>query len=301
MPFTGVMPAIKPEIASFGLLSVADVTEHPERDSHWVNGFDFETEACNFNASIMKICAPGEPDLELFDSSDTPSYYPVKPFAIKVEDVCLTPGWDVHDRKAMVLRKLKLVTQKALEMELWSGFATSVSNPDEGRWLASDTVTKIASSGTMSLNLAFALLEKALGDSGVGGQGVIHVPRDVATLLDTHVQPEGDVLKSKNNGNLVVSGVGYSGSAPGELDRSDTDPTKVWIYATGPIVVHLGAPELLTPAMDAAINLRNNEVTWVAARPAGVYWDGCSHFGVEVDLTTGGTSVGNASFGSGPN
>lgn len=294
MPFNGIVPAVQPEIASFGLLSVADVTDHSTSDGHWINGFDFETEACNFNASLMQICAPGEADLELFNNASDPRFYPYKPFAIKAQDECLTPGWKVADRKAALLRNLDLVTQKALEMELWGGAYTAVANADEGRWLASEAATNLLTSGAVSPGLGLALLEKALGDCGVGGKGIIHVPRDVATILDTHAAPDGKVLKTKNNENLVVSGVGYSGSAPGEEFR--TDPLKPWIYATGPIVVHLGENELITPQLEDAINVRTNVINWVAVKPAAVYWDGCCHFGVQIDLELGGSAAGDAVF-----
>lgn len=297
MPFNGVFPAIKPEISPFGLLSAADVTEHPASDSHWVNGFQYGTENCGFNASVMPICAPGDPDIELFDNSDGPTFLGNMPFAIKVEYSCLTPGWQVEDRKAKTLRQLDLVTQKALETELWLGDHARTYQPidTERQYLTNSFTLQTLGTGATSLGLGLAVLEQALADCGAGSRGVIHIPRDVATLLDTHIGPgdDGKTLLTKNNHNLVVSGSGYVGSGPGTRDRDN--PLTPWIYATGPIVVHLGAPEVITPRLADAINARTNETTYVAVKPAAVYWDGCCHFGVQVDLTKCGCEVGDYS------
>jgi hypothetical protein len=296
MPFNGVFPAIKPEISPFGLLSVADVTEHTAADSHWVTGFQYETENCGFNASIQPICAPGDPDIELFDTSNGPNYLGNMPFSIKVEDTCLTVGWSVTDRTAKALRKLDLVTQKALEMELaigshaglYGGFigtgTSETADTNARQYLANPDTVQELGTGTVSLGLGLALLEQALADCGAGSRGVIHVPRDAASLLDTHVQPDDDdkQLLTKNNHNWVISGSGYTGAGPGDQERDQ--PLTPWIYATGPIVVHLGAPEVITPRLADQVNVRTNEMTVVAVKPAAVYWDGCCHFGVQVNL-----------------
>jgi hypothetical protein len=303
MPFNGVFPAVNTEISPFGLLSVADVTEHSTADSHWINGFQYETENCGFNASIQPICAPGDPDIELFDNSDGPNYLGNIPFSIKVEDTCLAVGWDVADRKAKALRKLDLVTQKALETELSTGFHAKLyggsigsgetHSTAEQQYLANQDTVQVLGNGSTSLGVGLALLEQALADCGAGSRGVIHVPRDVASLLDTHVQPDSDgkQLLTKNNHNWVISGSGYTGAGPG--DESRDQRLTPWIYATGPIVVHLGAPEVITPRLADQVNARTNEMTVVAVKPAAVYWDGCCHFGIQVDLSLCGCEQGD--------
>jgi len=304
MPFNGVMPAIRPKIAPFGLLSVADVTEHALADSHWANGFSYETVACNFKASVLQICLPGQSEYEIVDMSDNPRWGDYRPFAIVVEDTCSTIGWTAEDRRQRVMDKLDLMTQRALEAMLWGGSDPylgptypNVADEDENQHLIKDA--KMVGNGSTSLGLGLALLEQALGNCGAGAQGVIHMTRSVASLLDTHVQPEDNVLQTKNNHNLVVSGSGYFGWDGTVItkDGYDDDPTKQMMYATGPIVAHLGAKELLTPDLaQGAFNSQTNEVTLVASRPAAVYWDGCCHFGVQVDLTSCGCELGGITF-----
>jgi hypothetical protein len=278
------MPAIKPELAPFGLFSVATVVEHTAADSHWVNGFDFETTSCGVSASIMPICAPGTDDLVVVDPQGEGRFRRNMPFAVKVTDSCLSIGWNVHDRKQATLDLLDAAAQLVVETELWTGAATSVSNVDEGQWLASTNAEVLGGGAAVSVMRGLAMLERALGSCGIGARGVIHAPKDAATLLAQYAESDDDdkYLYTKSNHNYIVSGGGYTGSAPGEETR--TDEGKPWIYATGPLVVHLGANELITPQLSDAFNARNNEITWIAAKPAAVYWDGCCHFGVQVDL-----------------
>jgi hypothetical protein len=59
-------------------------------------------------------------------------------------------------------------------------------------------------------------------------------------------------------------------------------PTTTWMYATGPVVVHLGSVQFIGERRDAA----TNEITVMAGRPAAVYWDSSCHFAAEANLTT---------------
>jgi hypothetical protein len=57
-----------------------------------------------------------------------------------------------------------------------------------------------------------------------------------------------------------------------------------YMYATGPVFVHLGSEELVTVSEDQAVNPQTNEMVMVAERPASVHWDGCCHFAQQVDV-----------------
>lgn len=303
MAFRGIMPAITPERSKYGLLSAAEVVKHTAADSLWVNGFAFETETCNYTASLMPICDPGQNDVVAFESHG-PRSYRVSPFGIKVVDECLTVGWDLDDRKARIFRQLESINQKVIEKELWDGTYTGALTPghlDSGggspRWIASEDATVLATGGAVSPKLGLALLEKALGECGSGVQGVIHVPRDVLVLVGgPEAEPDDDdALRMKMTGTKLVGGVGYSGSGPTD-NGERTDPLRPWIYATGEVAVHLGAPELLTPTLNDAVNTRTNVTQWVAMQPAAAYWDGCCHFAVQIDLTLGGVDLGGATI-----
>ena len=54
------------------------------------------------------------------------------------------------------------------------------------------------------------------------------------------------------------------------------------MYATGPVVVHLGPVEYIGERRDVA----TNEAIVLAGRPAAVYWDSACHFAAEVNLST---------------
>lgn len=298
MPFNGVMPAIKPKAASFGLLSVADVTEHSTADSHWASGYSYETELCNYDVDLIGICGPG--NFSLVDTSGTARFRKNVPFGIKASDLCLTPGYDVMDRKQVLLDKLEFMTQFAIERELWNGhFAQSVDPAAESYLTSPTNLIKPLTSGAVSVGMGVAIIERILGERAFGAQGVIHAPRDVAVVMATTIAEEdgdSDVLRVKTTGTPIVSGTGYSGSAPSAVTR--TNPLKPWIYATGPVAVHLGDAELVTPTLSDAVNARTNEMQWVAVRPAGVYFDGCARIGIQVDLTLGGTSMGDGVLAS---
>jgi len=282
MAFKGVFPAAKLTPAPFGLLSVADVTRHSGADEHWVKQFDQESEACAFDAAIIDVCGAVEP-VQVFDTEDDDlRWIQVNPFGIIAADRCLTVGWSAQDRKARVLRQLELITPKALETELWSGvYRRELEGAETGMYLSSTAATTVEGNAQKP-KVGLALLEQALAECSTGFQGVIHLPPLVGTMIGMDMQRDGDQLTSAN-GNSIVIGTGYDRRGPGD-DSAPTSKTQSWIYATGPVFVHLGADELVTVTPDQAVDPKTNESTWVAERPASVHWDGCCHFAVKVDV-----------------
>lgn len=282
LPRRGVLRAEKLTPAPFGLFSVASVTESGARDEHWGMGFSAESEACAFNARLIDVCDAIEGPVTVFDSSDSPRWVDVKPFGIVVEDECLTPGISALDRRSRVIRQLELITPKAVETELWAGlYRRELDGAETGMYLSS-TVADIVESTAQKPKVALALLEQALADCSPGFQGVIHMSPLVGAMIGNEMQQDGDRLLTAN-GNRIAIGSGYDGRGPGD-DTAPTNKFVHWIYATGPVFVQLGSEELVTVSETQAVNATTNVMTWVAERPAAVYWDGCCHFAAKVDV-----------------
>ena len=279
MADNGVVPAPKSTPAKFGLFSAATVIRESS-DAHWPYGFEAETESCNFNATLIPLCDTGQDPIEIL-TAEGPHSKTVKPFAIEVSDECLSVGTLDQDSRARVFRKLETVTQYAVEREFARGEYTSAATDGDGLWLASEDAINLTT-GPVSPVLGVALLEQALATCGGGAVGVIHMPRDVAAIAGNDYELDADSMRTKF-GNLVVAGSGYTGAGPGDVERDDD--LKPWIYATGQMVVRLGEPELVTPTITEAIDAKTNATRWVASRSAAVWWDGCCHFAVQVDLT----------------
>lgn len=280
MAFKGVIPAPKAVPSPFGLFGVADVTRPGAGDEHWAGGFSQETELCSFDASVVDVC--GGPDIPVV-VADGDLFGEVQPFGIKAVDECLTPGWNVQDRRARVLRQLELVTQKAVERELWNGtYALQAENTNS--YLSKDGAAALVSADVISVRTGLALLQQAFANCGAGTQGIVHMTKSTAEILGDSLsldRDKGDAFT--RGGNLVAIGNGYDGRGPGDL-LPPTDPLIVWMYMTGPVAVRLGPAEMVTPSEVEALDARTNVMRYVALRPASVTWDGCCHFAVQVDL-----------------
>lgn len=283
MPFKGVLPAAKLTPAPYGLFSVADVTEHGSRDEHWIGGFSAESEACAFHASLVDVCGDVTP-VSVFDTSDGKRWIDVEPFGIVAQDQCLTPGLSVIDRRARVLRQLDLITPGAVETELWSGlFHRTDDGAETGMYLASTAATTITATAQKA-KVGLALLEQNLATCSSGFQATIHMTPLVATMIGTDLKHENGQLTT-TTGSLVAVGSGYDGRGPGDDTAPAASATTHWMYATGPVFVHLGTDELVTANDAQSVDVTTNIATWVAEKPAIAYWDGCCHFAVKVDVT----------------
>jgi hypothetical protein len=291
MVFTGVMAPPKLRPARFSLFSAADVINHGEGDEHWLSGFDYETESCNFEATLHDMCQPGVGEKIFERDADIPNFFEAEPFSIEAIDRCSTFGFASVDRRARVLRQLELVTPKAVERELWSGaFASTlnaaVAGDNKNRFLAStDAEDLTPGGGAVPVKVGLALLEGAMGDCGPGVEGVIHLTRRAASMASAsgayRQVPEDPKRLETMLGTTVSAGSGYPGAGPGNVAAA---ANTAWMYATGPVTVHLGPKQLINAKSAQAVDIHVNDLIYQAERPASVVWDGCCHFAVLVDL-----------------
>jgi hypothetical protein len=292
---TGVFPAGKLTPARGGILSVADVTTHPDSWGQWTNGsFGWDTIACPVELILADYCANADIGLIAQATGGVPEGWP---FSIISKYACTTLGMKLEERKSIALRQNEVGTQKALERQIWSGAISVASNHLSSPYLANgDAVdVTIGGSGATSVKLGVAALEQGLGDCGLGAQGVIHMSRSAATLAlnEGAILWRGEHLET-GIGTPVIAGVGYDPSVvpafgavtptpiPPPPLTPEPAPADQYIYATGPVAVHLGPSEII----DAPIFDRiNNEIAVLAGRPAAVYWDPCCVLTAHVDLT----------------
>lgn len=293
---TGIFPAAGLKPARGGILDgAASVTEHADSWGQWTNGaYYWTSDACPVDLILSDYCSNAAEGL--IASNDTGSSVEGWPFGIITRYTCLTVGTKPEEMKATALIQNRVGTQKALEYELWTGGISRASNHLGNRYLSGPTSIDVTPGGVaIPVKLGIAALEQALADCGIGAAGVIHMTRAEAALAPTDGAIEWDdddklvtILKTP-----VIAGVGYAATvefstdpvtqipipAPGPVEPM---PTTQWMYATGPVSVHLGPSEIIdTPPM---VNIATNEISILAGRPAAIYYDSCCTFAVNVDL-----------------
>lgn len=297
MAFDGTFPAPKLSPTEFGLFRVSEPNEArvTGMDEKWVRGVAQFLDS--YPSAVTNLDITANTDEVIYSQTDpfdgTRYLSGLTPFYVEVTDDASTLGLNGEDRFARVLRQLEGVTQKAVEAELWDGAIAqgeSLANP----YLTGPTVTILNSGSALSPKRALALLEHKIGDaSAAGEQGVIHVTRDVFSLLASNGQTffhdkEKDHLQTMG-GTPVVIGSGYSGNGPVSLGEGApaTDFSK-WMYATGTVRVYLGEPDVVNDTYGQGYDVsgNKNDMKIKAVRPALAYFDTSIHLAVKVDLTT---------------
>lgn len=227
MAFRGIYPAAELRPTEFGILSAARVMNHTSRayDEKWIRGFSFEYDT---RPTVRLLEDGGSSAHTMFDGSGLARYIEIKPFFIEVEDFRSTFSLTGEDRFARVLRQIEAVTQKAIERELENGFIARADDTTN-QYLADIASLEYASAtpGTaVSSAEAISMLENGLSNSPVGEQGVLHITRDVATLLGSNwllMRVEDDKGKfhiETINGTTSSIGAGYLGNGPAIVVQS---------------------------------------------------------------------------------
>jgi hypothetical protein len=289
MAFRGVYdaPGITP--TPCGLLSVARVMTHTARgyDERWIRGFSYiyDTEG------TLRILTTNDDAVsggELFDSEGLDRYKDYDPFYVEVEDFSSTFGLLGVDRIAKIKKQLEAGTQKAVEKELWDGVsATAASNTNT--FLASSDAEVVAA-GAKDAYMALYHLEQAISESPLGEQGVIHMTRDVASVLGSRITlgegKDGGFFIQTRLGTPVIVGSGYSGNGPAGDENAAASISNKWVYATGPVDVHLGKIEVVNENLGQGVDASINNMRLKATRPAAAYFDPSIHYAVRVALPT---------------
>lgn len=286
--FSGVYPPMELTPAPCGLLSVARVMTHTSAgyDEKWVRGFanEFESQATVRLLTRNDDVVSGG---ELSNSAGLIRYFDVDPFFIEVEDDSSTFGLLGVDRLAKIKRQLECVTQKAVERELANGQA-AVAGSSANPYLAS-TAASVVHVGAVDPYKGLMHLEEAISDSDVGENGTIHVTRDVASILSygnllVREEKNGKPILVTYLGTEVVVGSGYTGTGPLGNPNATPSETNKWMYATGPVDVHLGKIEVVNENLGQGIDANINDMLLKAVRPAVAYFDPSMHMAMRVTL-----------------
>lgn len=297
MAIQGYFPATKPVASSVGLLNSdgVEVIRHSADSENWANGAqDVEILAGAFNLHLTDYCS-GAPDALVEEASDVckATTYPFGVVAsYPIEGVI---GLSTEERRARVMSAADELTQKAVEHELWTGALANSADHFDASYLTMFGSIEVSPGGAgTAADHALSALEWAIGQCSTG-TGVIHMTRDVASRLTYYLFQDGNKLRTIL-GTPVVVGSGYvsgsdgapAGSTPNAtvpypaIPAIGAAPTTSWMYATGPVKVHLGPVQYIGERRD----ISTNEVMIMAGRPAAVYWDSSCHFAAEVNLST---------------
>jgi len=286
---------VQPSAPLRGLLSVATVLEGDQAGdgSRWLNGVAIDPYPCGCGIVVPGIACVDDPEpLEGEDITPAPEAdgWPASfmPFLVYLPDSCSTFGLGPYDQFAARLRTaFDAVEGPAVEGEFWTG-AQVPTNPH----LADGTSTDAGPPAGIVEGMA--QLEQAIAESCRAG--VIHMPVAAAVVASAYglVEVQGQQLRTSAMGTPVVAGAGYTGTGPG----GDAAPAgSAWLYATGPVRVHLGdvtVPDGITQAMRRNVN----RVIVRAQRPALVEWDRCLHASQLVSMSEAGVPVLPSGSGS---
>lgn len=219
-----------------------DSVQTPSPDGvHWQQGVTW-VERCPTGDTTYDEClavtgtgAPPEPPAKTPNVEQT--YRGATPVTVIAEFECTPIG--VGEAQNVAQDALARVEQHQLENAFWTGLAAdqSVVFPHLGadaEVIDGDVVLQpVASPAVTGADAAHALgaLEQELA-SCYKGQGLIHVPREaLPTLAAWNLVRPGDGGRLVTpNGNLIVAGGGYPGTAPDGTAPADGT---TWIYATG--------------------------------------------------------------------
>ncbi len=291
-PFRGVFPSNELVPAPCGLLSVARVMQHTGRanDERWVRHISHEFDSLPSYLRLLTVNDASVTGGTISDNAGDTTYIDYVPFNIDVELFDSTFSLPGEDRFAQVTKALEASTQKAIEREFWEGVAAQAESSANGNmYLRKSGAATIPVSGAKKPENALMILEQAIADSPTGENAVIHMTRDVASILGSRLiykkgSDENSGSAMTRLGTHVVIGSGYTGNGPIGDTNAAASATNKWIYATGMVDVHLGKVEIVNENLAQGADVTINNMRIKAYRPAAAYADPSIHYAMRVTL-----------------
>lgn len=288
----------------YGLLSVANITNHPTSEDHWTRWTAHQFDSDAFALRLLTILDQDVAGGELYDGNGNPRFLQYVPFGIEVEDFASALSLPAQDRFERVKRILECTTSKAIEFELWEGKAAQqAANGNSYFTQAGDSpaVDVTVNAGGDAPRVALARLEGALAQCPSGQHGTIHMTRLMGSLLADEIDrldymAKLDMNGRDNSGQMLVThigtpvviGTGYTGNGPAGAgaNAAKTDTTQ-WMFATGYVDVELGSIEVVNDSVAQAFSVspNTNDVRFKAVRAAAVHFEPCCHYAVRVDYS----------------
>ena len=264
----------------YGILSPATTVK--ELPNTALSGFSYNISDAGLIVQNGPLLGTADKSVVVDNSEQSETFGFYLPFNVEASIKASTFGTSPEDLMDSARTALGAVTQKAIESEFWLGsIAQQYTRSNDNRFLSSEAALDVTPTPGSAVKVRYgqALLEQALGEAPLGAQGVIHAPRLVASVMQTSDINGG--LRT-NLGTHVVAGSGYSHIGPdGVLAPTD----KSWMYATGPVTVHLGDINLTPEKLNQAVDSSDNTITYYVDRPAAVTWSTTHLYAVLVDLT----------------
>jgi hypothetical protein len=290
--FNGVFPAGELVQAPCGILSVANVMTHTarERDERWVRKFAYEFDSLPSYIRLLTVNDEVVINGELSDNQADNSYEYYVPFFIDAEIFNSTFSLPGEDRFKEVIKALECVTQKALEFEFWEGRAALAEATANGNmYLSKAGAAAVPVVGAKKPENALMILEQAIASSPLGENGVIHMTRDVASILGSRlIYKKGEIENSGRAmtrlGTDVIIGSGYTGNGPIGDSNATASATNKWMYATSAVEVHLGKVEIVNENLAQGADVTINNMRIKAFRPAAAYADPSMLYAMRVTL-----------------
>lgn len=278
---TDIVETQQPVAAPYGILSPATTVVELTAD----HGFSYIIADAGLVVKTSTINGGGTTTETIVDNSENTKnigyYYPFNIEAsIKHSTFGSTPDSVLESAK----NALDMVAQKAIESEFWHGtIAKSLDKANDNRFLSQAEALDVTPTVGTAVKVRYgqALLEEAIAETPLSARGTIHAPKLIASVLQAGDQ--GGALVT-NLGTNVVAGSGYSHIGP---DGVLAPTGRAWMYATGPITVHLGAITIVPDEnkLNQSVDASNNTVTYYVNRSAAVTWSTTHLYAVLVDLT----------------
>lgn len=278
---TTIVATEMPSMAPFGILSPA--TTLKELDDSSTAGLTYIISDAGLLVNNRTINGGGTAESTVVDNTankQTHGFY--YPFDIEASMTSSTMGRRPEALYEAAANALDLVAQKAIESEFWHGtIAKTLTKDNDNRYLSQELALDVTPTAGTAVKVRYgqALLEEALAETPLSAVGTIHAPKLIASVLQT--ANDNGALRT-NLGTYVVAGSGYSHIGP---DGVLAPTGRAWMYATGPITVHLGSINVVPEKMNQAIDTATNTVTYYVNRPAAVTWSTTHLYAVLVDLT----------------
>lgn len=280
---TDLLPTAGLDVSPFGILGPA-TTVYNENSDYWTSGLTYEVNDAGIVVENHVIFGGAQQaGVKIIDNSaNSDNFRTYFPFDVRASIQVSTFGNTPASVQANAENALAVVEQKAIETEFWNGdIAKLLTSDNDNRYLASAaTIDLTPTPGTaVKPRYGQALLEGALGDTPTGAEGVIHTPKEVASILK--VQKDGGALRT-NLGTKVVAGAGYSLKGP---SGANAPAGTRWMYATGPVTVRRGSLHIVPEKVNQSVDVRVNTIKYFVDRPVAVTWSTTNSYAVLVDLS----------------
>jgi len=275
----------------YGLFTVVD--DRPVDDPHLLGGVEYQP-LCGGAGTIFDYCVTGGPGPGMYPTASR-TYRGALPFTVFSEVDCAPVGTNWNTAADDARNILATTEQYQVERAFWTGQVAGLDNIVYPHLAAATPVTQavvtgglqitlqtqavIVSGGSLSPVAAIGALEGALS-ACYDGQGVLHVPESaIPALANLNMLKERGGKLYTQNGNLIVAGAGYPGTAPSGTTPA---PGSTWMYATGQIFMYRGT--IQTQATEVqSLDRSTNTLKMRAYRTYVLGWD-CCHFAAQINV-----------------